>query len=60
MVILNISGELEYANNRFIKWVDLSALKTVSFNEVKQPELRKVLEDALICGIRYTKKNIRN
>ena len=49
MVILNISGELEYANNRFKKWVDLSALKTVSFNEVKQPELRKVLEDALIC-----------
>ncbi len=27
MVILNISGELEYANNRFKKWVDLSALK---------------------------------
>lgn len=49
MVILNISGELEYANNRFKKWVDLSALKTVFFTEVKHQQLRKVLEDALIC-----------
>lgn len=49
MIIVNISGELEYANNRFKKWVDLSALKTVSFTEVEQAQLRKVLEDALIC-----------
>ncbi|MDO5795005.1 MAG: ATP-binding protein [Turicibacter sp.] len=49
MVILNINGELEYANNRFKEWVNMSALKTVSFQDVKNEPLRKILEDALIC-----------
>lgn len=49
MVILNINGELEYANNRFKEWVNMSALKRVSFQEVKNESLRKILEDALIC-----------
>ena len=49
MVILNINGELEYANNRFKEWVNMSALKKVSFQEVKNESLRKILEDALIC-----------
>lgn len=49
MVILNINGELEYANNRFKEWVNMSALKRVSFQDVKNEPLRKILEDALIC-----------
>ena len=49
MVILNVNGDLEYANNRFKEWVKLSALKTVSFQDVKHEQLRKILEDALIC-----------
>ena len=49
MVILNINGELEYANNRFKEWVNMSALKRVSFQDVKNESLRKILEDALIC-----------
>ncbi len=49
MVILNINGELEYANNRFKEWVNMSALKKVSFQDVKNEPLRKILEDALIC-----------
>ena len=49
MVILNINGELEYANNRFKEWVNMSALIRVSFQEVKNESLRKILEDALIC-----------
>ena len=48
-VILNINGELEYANNRCKEWVNMSALKKVSFQEVKNESLRKILEDALIC-----------
>ncbi|MBQ8993892.1 MAG: two-component sensor histidine kinase, partial [Turicibacter sp.] len=46
MVILNVNGDLEYANNRFKEWVNLSALKTVSFQNVKNEQLRKILEDA--------------
>ena len=42
MVILNINGELEYANNRFKEWVNMSALKRVSFKEVKNGILRKI------------------
>lgn len=49
LVILNIKGEVEYANNRFKQWVDISALKTVSFTKIKHEGLRKILEDALIC-----------
>ncbi|MDE5977786.1 MAG: two-component sensor histidine kinase [Turicibacter sp.] len=49
LVILNINGELEYANNRFKEWVNMSALKKVLFQEVKNEDLRKILEDALIC-----------
>lgn len=49
MVILNINGELEYANNRFKEWVNMSALKKITFQDVKNEPLRKILEDALIC-----------
>lgn len=49
LVILNVKGEVEYANNRFKQWVDISALKTVSFTKIKHEQLRKILEDALIC-----------
>lgn len=49
LVILNVKGEVEYANNRFKQWVNVSALKTVSFTKIKHDGLRKILEDALIC-----------
>ena len=49
IVILNIYGELEYANNRFKEWVNMTALKKLSFYDVKNEPIRKILEDALIC-----------
>ena len=49
IVILNIHGELEYANNQFKEWVHMTALKKLSFYDVKNEPIRKILEDALIC-----------
>lgn len=49
IVILNIYGELEYANNRFKEWVNMTALKKLSFYDLKNEPIRKILEDALIC-----------
>ena len=49
IVILSIHGELEYANNQFKEWVHMTALKKLSFYDVKNEPIRKILEDALIC-----------
>ena len=49
IVILNIHGELEYANHQFKEWVHMTALKKLSFYDVKNEPIRKILEDALIC-----------
>ena len=49
IVILNIHGELEYANNQFKSWDHRTAIKKLSFYDLKNEPIRKILEDALIC-----------
>ncbi|MGL4337417.1 MAG: sensor histidine kinase [Turicibacter sp.] len=55
IVILNIEGEIEYANNRFKEWAELSVLKKMSFNKINHDDLKDILQDALICET--TRKN---
>ena len=48
IVILNVKGEFEYANQSFRHWVELPLLKKVMVNDIKSLVLKEVLQNALI------------
>ncbi len=55
IVILNVKGEIEYANQSFRTWVEVPLLRRLTVSEVSSEVLKDVLQDALITEKRRTK-----
>jgi len=57
LVIIGASGRIDYANNSFHKLARRETLRKVSYEKVRNKELRALLEDALIREV-VSKKEI--
>jgi len=57
LVIIGASGRIDYANNSFHKLAKRDTLRKVSYEKVRNKELRALLEDALIREV-VTKKEL--
>ena len=54
IVILNIKGEIEYANQSFRQWVELPLLKRLTVNKIKIVKLKELMQNALVTEERKT------
>ena len=49
LVIINVNGKIDYANNSFKQWFNGREVEQVHYKNIGNRGLRRIMQDALIC-----------